>query len=153
MHPLQWLTRGMFSSCFYIVIGLLNMTVMNFLFLQLSNYCSMEGVLYCKPHLEQLFKETGTYTKHFQCEITPFPYKPFLSWSWLTILILVCLVFSAKKSPKPDGQVLDLSPTIAFKTFVICHVKTDVHFILLADKYSEQSCSLLLRHTRYMRSL
>ncbi|XVF51521.1 hypothetical protein PTKIN_Ptkin04bG0191600 [Pterospermum kingtungense] len=34
--------------------------------LVMSNYCSMEGVLYCKPHFEQLFKETGSYTKKFQ---------------------------------------------------------------------------------------
>ncbi|GMI76318.1 pollen-specific LIM protein 2c [Hibiscus trionum] len=30
--------------------------------LVIGNYCSMNGVLYCKPHFEQLFKETGTYT-------------------------------------------------------------------------------------------
>ena len=26
----------------------------------------MEGVLYCKPHYEQLFKESGSFTKNFQ---------------------------------------------------------------------------------------
>ncbi|KAL9266133.1 LIM domain-containing protein, partial [Drosera capensis] len=34
--------------------------------LQLSNYSSMEGVLYCKPHFEQLFKEAGNFNKNFQ---------------------------------------------------------------------------------------
>ncbi|KAG4953326.1 hypothetical protein JHK82_038946 [Glycine max] len=34
--------------------------------LKLSNYSSMEGVLYCKPHYEQLFKETGSFKKNFQ---------------------------------------------------------------------------------------
>ncbi|KAL6541796.1 LIM domain-containing protein WLIM2b [Orobanche gracilis] len=34
--------------------------------LKLSTYSSMEGVLYCKPHYEQLFKETGSFTKNFQ---------------------------------------------------------------------------------------
>ncbi|TYJ23525.1 hypothetical protein E1A91_A08G198600v1 [Gossypium mustelinum] len=29
--------------------------------LVMGNYCSMDSVLYCKPHFEQLFKETGTY--------------------------------------------------------------------------------------------
>lgn len=30
----------------------------------------MDGVLYCKPHFEQLFKETGSFTKKFQtCKI------------------------------------------------------------------------------------
>ncbi|XP_022732814.1 LIM domain-containing protein WLIM2b-like isoform X2 [Durio zibethinus] len=40
--------------------------------LVMSSYCSMEGVLYCKPHFEQLVKETGSFTKKFQCE-NPFP--------------------------------------------------------------------------------
>jgi len=26
----------------------------------------MEGVLYCKPHFDQLFKETGNFNKNFQ---------------------------------------------------------------------------------------
>ena len=34
--------------------------------LKLSNYSSMEGVLYCKPHFEQLFKESGSFSKNFQ---------------------------------------------------------------------------------------
>ncbi|KAK8647531.1 hypothetical protein V6N13_121266 [Hibiscus sabdariffa] len=34
--------------------------------LKLGNYSSMEGVLYCKPHFEQLFKETGNFNKNFQ---------------------------------------------------------------------------------------
>lgn len=34
--------------------------------LKLSSYSSMEGVLYCKPHFEQLFRESGNYTKNFQ---------------------------------------------------------------------------------------
>ncbi|KAG6506353.1 hypothetical protein ZIOFF_031676 [Zingiber officinale] len=31
----------------------------------LSTYSSMEGVLYCKPHFEQLFKESGNFNKNF----------------------------------------------------------------------------------------
>ncbi|KAK1380973.1 hypothetical protein POM88_027717 [Heracleum sosnowskyi] len=31
----------------------------------LSNYSSMEGVLYCKPHFEQLYKESGNFNKNF----------------------------------------------------------------------------------------
>ncbi|KAF9676896.1 hypothetical protein SADUNF_Sadunf08G0051100 [Salix dunnii] len=34
--------------------------------LKLSTYSSMEGVLYCKPHFDQLFKETGNFNKNFQ---------------------------------------------------------------------------------------
>ncbi|KAJ9147898.1 hypothetical protein P3X46_030012 [Hevea brasiliensis] len=33
--------------------------------LVMSSYSSMEGVLYCKPHFEQLFKETGSFSKKF----------------------------------------------------------------------------------------
>ncbi|KAK6130052.1 hypothetical protein DH2020_036179 [Rehmannia glutinosa] len=38
--------------------------------LAMSNYSAVEGQLYCKPHFEQLFKETGSFTsKKFQpCE-------------------------------------------------------------------------------------
>lgn len=31
----------------------------------MCNYSSMDGVLYCKTHFEQLFKETGTFAKNF----------------------------------------------------------------------------------------
>ncbi|XP_021732404.1 LIM domain-containing protein WLIM2b-like [Chenopodium quinoa] len=34
--------------------------------LQLHSFSSMEGVLYCKPHFEQLFKESGNFNKNFQ---------------------------------------------------------------------------------------
>ncbi|KAM7260975.1 hypothetical protein ACFE04_026450 [Oxalis oulophora] len=34
--------------------------------LQMSTYSSMDGVLYCKPHFEQLFKESGNFSKNFQ---------------------------------------------------------------------------------------
>ncbi|KAG5131053.1 hypothetical protein JHK84_037450 [Glycine max] len=34
--------------------------------LLLSNYCSFEGVLYCKPHFDQLFKKTGSLDKSFE---------------------------------------------------------------------------------------
>ncbi|KAF0928865.1 hypothetical protein E2562_010723 [Oryza meyeriana var. granulata] len=33
--------------------------------LSMCNYSSMDGVLYCKTHFEQLFKETGTFNKNF----------------------------------------------------------------------------------------
>ncbi|GMI99036.1 PLIM2b [Hibiscus trionum] len=34
--------------------------------LQMSTYSWMDGVLYCKPHFEQLFKESGNFSKNFQ---------------------------------------------------------------------------------------
>ncbi|OAY56528.1 LIM domain-containing protein PLIM2b [Manihot esculenta] len=33
--------------------------------LVMSSYSSMDGVLYCKPHFDQLFRETGSYSKKF----------------------------------------------------------------------------------------
>lgn len=41
-----------------------------YFYFQLSNYSSLEGVLYCKPHFEQLFKETGSFNKSFQSRKT-----------------------------------------------------------------------------------
>ncbi|KAK2415819.1 LIM domain-containing protein WLIM2b [Trifolium repens] len=35
-------------------------------YLTMSTYSSMDGVLYCKPHFEQLFKESGNFSKNFQ---------------------------------------------------------------------------------------
>uniref|UniRef100_A0A3Q7GMU8 LIM zinc-binding domain-containing protein n=8 Tax=Solanum TaxID=4107 RepID=A0A3Q7GMU8_SOLLC len=37
--------------------------------LKLSSYSSMEGVLYCKPHFEQLYKESGNFNKNFQSPV------------------------------------------------------------------------------------
>ncbi|KAF9618113.1 hypothetical protein IFM89_000072 [Coptis chinensis] len=37
---------------------------------ELSNYSSMEGVLYCKPHFEHLFKESGNFNWNFQSSLT-----------------------------------------------------------------------------------
>ncbi|KHG06745.1 Pollen-specific protein SF3 [Gossypium arboreum] len=37
-------------------------------YFQLGTYSSMEGVLYCKPRFEQLFKETGNFNKNFQSQ-------------------------------------------------------------------------------------
>ncbi|KAF9668470.1 hypothetical protein SADUNF_Sadunf14G0006900 [Salix dunnii] len=36
------------------------------LYLQLGNYNSFEGVLYCRPHFDQLFKRTGSLDKSFE---------------------------------------------------------------------------------------
>ncbi|KAA3462213.1 LIM domain-containing protein PLIM2b-like [Gossypium australe] len=34
--------------------------------LQMTTYSWMDGILYCKPHFEQLFKESGNFSKNFQ---------------------------------------------------------------------------------------
>jgi hypothetical protein len=44
----------------------LNISFLGGLFLlQLGNYASLEGVLYCRPHFEQLLKTTGSFEKSF----------------------------------------------------------------------------------------
>ncbi|PPD90897.1 hypothetical protein GOBAR_DD12162 [Gossypium barbadense] len=40
--------------------------------LKLGTYSSMEGVLYCKPRFEQLFKERGNLNKNFQSPCVDF---------------------------------------------------------------------------------
>ena len=54
--------------------------------LQLSNYSSFEGVLYCKPHFDQLFKMTGSLDKSFEGD--------WLFWVVLGIFTsaLICLI-------------------------------------------------------------
>lgn len=37
-----------------------------FSLVQLANYNSFEGVLYCRPHFDQLFKRTGSLDKSFE---------------------------------------------------------------------------------------
>ncbi|KAJ0105076.1 LIM domain-containing protein WLIM2b-like [Pistacia vera] len=39
--------------------------------LQMGRYSAIEGVLYCKPHFEQLYKETGSFTNKFQAAKKP----------------------------------------------------------------------------------
>ncbi|KAJ4831561.1 LIM domain-containing protein wlim1 [Turnera subulata] len=34
--------------------------------LKLTSFCSLEGVLYCRPHYDQLFKRTGSLDKSFE---------------------------------------------------------------------------------------
>jgi len=55
----------------------------------MSSYSSIDGVLYCKPHYDQLFKETGNFTKKLQsCEIPLFVFLMFNSftcfWNWFS---------------------------------------------------------------------
>ncbi|KAG5021913.1 hypothetical protein JHK82_017796 [Glycine max] len=38
--------------------------------LTMCTYSSMDGILYCKTHFEQLFKESGNFSKNFGCPLT-----------------------------------------------------------------------------------
>lgn len=69
--------------------------------LQLSNFSSMEGVLYCKPHFEQLFKETGNFNKSFQSRWGSYwncsdsHCLHFVIFHWSSSLNYVCLHFDS----------------------------------------------------------
>ena len=75
---------------------------------QMSSYSWMDGVLYCKTHFEQLFKESGNFSKNFQSSSTtflflflPFYFSLFsdiLSFPWF------CMT-TAKSSDKPNDLV------------------------------------------------
>ncbi|KAK1355205.1 hypothetical protein POM88_048461 [Heracleum sosnowskyi] len=47
------------------LVAMANVAVASVWAHKLSNYSSMEGVLYCKPHFEQLYKESGNFNKNF----------------------------------------------------------------------------------------
>ncbi|XP_057496660.1 LIM domain-containing protein PLIM2b-like [Actinidia eriantha] len=58
--------------------------------LVMSNYSSMDGVLYCKTHFEQLFKESGNFSKNFQ---TRELFCGFFSSSYITLFSRFLLRF------------------------------------------------------------
>ena len=72
MSPLQRNSQGKmgtgFCSSFLSVAneeaGSLKLKL--FIGFQLSNYNSFEGVLYCRPHFDQIFKRTGSLNKSFE---------------------------------------------------------------------------------------
>ena len=79
----------------------------------MSNYSSMDGVLYCKTHFEQLFKESGNFSKNFHSGdhsilymyIMDFgAYFFFLWWPLIVILFLffmfVMNVYTGKHESK-----------------------------------------------------
>ncbi|XP_057488813.1 LIM domain-containing protein WLIM2b isoform X2 [Actinidia eriantha] len=84
--------------------------------LKLSNYSSMEGVLYCKPHFEQLFKETGSFNKNFQSpaksaekltpELTRSPSKAASMFSGTQEKCATCgkTAYPLEKDPDPNSK-------------------------------------------------
>lgn len=80
---------------------------------QLSNYNSFEGVLYCKPHFDQLFKRTGSLDKSFEgisewCIIV----VSISSFQCSQLVLFFLLLGTPKivKAEKPvDSEVTDLT--------------------------------------------
>ncbi|KDP28657.1 hypothetical protein JCGZ_14428 [Jatropha curcas] len=62
--------------------------------LVMSNYSSMDGVLYCKTHFEQLFKESGNFSKNFQAG------KRFLQCSYINIMLFYGMFFQERLRSK-----------------------------------------------------
>ncbi|KAK4742664.1 hypothetical protein SAY87_000665 [Trapa incisa] len=52
--------------------------------LKLGNYNSFEGVLYCRPHFDQLFKRTGSLDKSFEGKVNGF--KEFKAVSKVSVM-------------------------------------------------------------------
>ena len=59
------LTSIPWNSFFLLVLNLTTTPPFLQFNLQLGNYNSFEGVLYCRPHFDQLFKRTGSLDKSF----------------------------------------------------------------------------------------
>ena len=61
----------------------------------------MDGVLYCKPHFDQLFKESGNFA-NFQCSITVislFLSVPFF-FSYVPDILVHCSTAKSEKKPE-----------------------------------------------------
>ncbi|KAG6760143.1 hypothetical protein POTOM_036644 [Populus tomentosa] len=90
--------------------------------LKLSNYSSMEGVLYCKPHFEQLFKETGNFNKNFQSRmfliLAEIDFFSITLCFWFLVFNLQFISFStAAKSAEKLNPELTRSPSKAASMF------------------------------------
>ena len=59
--------------------------------MQLSNYSSFEGVLYCKPHYDQLFKMTGSLDKSFEGTLKPTLVVIFPQYFYVSNLIYIAI--------------------------------------------------------------
>lgn len=107
--------------------------------LQLSNFSSMEGVLYCKPHFEQLFKETGNFNKSFQSRWGSYwncsdsHCLHFVIFHWSSSLNYVCLHFdSATVSREINSWTgnFDVAVTIHSFFFFCWKYKLSDHVLL-----------------------
>ncbi|MFS7932454.1 hypothetical protein Hanom_Chr04g00368091 [Helianthus anomalus] len=56
----------------------------------MSNYSSMDGVLYCKTHFEQLFKESGNFSKNFQT--SEFFFLFVIMTNYISFLVIALLI-------------------------------------------------------------
>lgn len=73
---------------------------------QMSNYSSMDGILYCKTHFEQLFKESGSFTKNFQTSKKDLLNRTFISYYILQFsdlfFFMVCMFLDFFSVAKTD---------------------------------------------------
>ncbi|KAJ8450513.1 hypothetical protein Cgig2_002198 [Carnegiea gigantea] len=100
----------------------------------LHNYSSMEGVLYCKPHFEQLFKEAGSFNKNFQSPTRVPEQSPDVKPELVKI-------------PRSYHDPLTTSwqPSLLFSDILLC--------ILVLDEVTKQSCSQVFWDPRKMFNL
>lgn len=77
------------------------------LLLQLSNYSSYEGVLYCRPHFDQLFKMTGSLDKSFEGDIEKLKTRLILTiyLNFLELMLLSTSFTDAPRTARVDRSV------------------------------------------------
>ena len=77
----------------------------SFLIVQLSNYSSFDGTLYCKPHFDQLFKMTGSLEKSFESGMLLWIFnfmKAISSWSSLLKMVIKLLINACRCAEDPE---------------------------------------------------
>ncbi|CAA0838769.1 LIM domain-containing protein WLIM2a [Striga hermonthica] len=73
--------------------------------LAMSNYSAVEGQLYCKPHFEQLFRETGSFTtKKFQSCEAPSRVSSFFSGTQDKCAVCTKTVYPLEKVVTMEGE-------------------------------------------------
>lgn len=65
----QWYVSFIYTSFSFSNLRIkfwISLPIMVTIFLQLSNFNSFDGVVYCRPHFDQLFKRTGSLENFFE---------------------------------------------------------------------------------------
>lgn len=103
--------------------------------MQLSNYNSFEGVLYCRPHFDQLFKRTGSLDKSFEGTKKKVP--NFKSSNFLLIRKFTNRLKSIPGTPKivkPEkDEVIDIYIARTLQICCITRVRSSKITLLLED--------------------
>lgn len=105
--------------------------------LQLSNYSSYEGVLYCKPHFDQLFKMTGSLDKSFEGYITTRSsvYPHCLAKFYYFLSSSIHLYRSQGLQELPESTDL-LRPVLQLAKSRVCLQELKINVLLAAKRFT-----------------